>query len=50
MGIGMQFCNSELSLSDLYGIATVSIEEIKWEVLLDLLVQRLDSPSKAVYL
>lgn len=37
----MQFCNSELLLSDLYGIDTVSIEEMKWEVLLDLLVQRL---------
>lgn len=49
MGIGMQFCNSELLLSDLYGIDTVSIEEMKWEVLLDLLVQRLYSPKKAVY-
>ena len=47
--IGMQFCNSELLLSYLYGIDTVSIEEIKWEVLLDLLVQRLYSPKKAVY-
>ena len=34
----------------LYGIYTVTIEEMQWEVLLELLVKGLNSPSALVYL